>query len=388
MTATDDTVKLVVGGKILAGWQRVSVTRSMDDIPARFELEVTERYPDAPSVDLKAGDPCTVQIGGDLVLTGYVDRYSASVNPGMHTIRISGRSKSADLVDCSAFTGTAESSKLEVKSSNALGIARLLAQPYGVTIQSVAGDGHDVSQFNINIGETVWEVIDRLIKVSNFVAYDMPDGSVMFAQAGKESMASGFTVGVNVESADIAYSMDQRFSEYVPTLATVVNFGEEHGGNNFSQVGQTQRDDKVPRFRRRFVVSEQADNSGVLLAERRAAWEKNRRYGRSQQFQVVCDSWRDSAGALWAPNHRAPISAPQIKLANATWIVGNVTYIRDEHGQHASLLLMPEEAFSPEPAVLNALPPLQQDIDNARNPTKPDTTPAPTSAAPPEVVNT
>ncbi|HEX3348135.1 MAG TPA: hypothetical protein VHS58_08550, partial [Acetobacteraceae bacterium] len=369
----DDTLHLQVGNYVLSGWQRVSVTRSMDQIPANFDLEVTERYPDSPDIDIKPGQSCTVWIGGDLVITGYVDRYAATVNAAEHTIRVQGRSKSADLTDCSAFTGSLAAPDMRVKNSTALGIARTLAAPYGVTIDSIAGNGFDAQQFNINVGETAWDVIDRLVRVSGFVAYDMPDGSVRLARAGTETMASGFTLGVNCETADIAYSMDQRYSEYIPTFLSVVALSEEAGGSAVTSAGQTQHDAEVPRFRRRFVVSEQV-GPGIKLAEQRAAWEKNRRYGRSQQFNVTCDSWRDSAGNLWQPNHLAPISAPQIKLANATWCIGGVTYVRDEHGQHAQLLLMPKEAFTPEPAILNPLPPLQADMDR-NNPTKPNPPP-------------
>ena len=95
-----------------------------------------------------------------------------------------------------------------MKGGTALSIAQAIAKPYNVTIQSLAGDGANVPQFNINLGETCWEIIDRLIRVSGFVAYDMPDGSLMLARAGTDKMASGFAIGQNIEQADIAYSMD------------------------------------------------------------------------------------------------------------------------------------------------------------------------------------
>jgi prophage tail gpP-like protein len=365
---TSDVLTLQVGNQQLSGWQRVSVVRSMDSIPAGFDIEVTEKFPLTADINLQAGQPCTVTIGGDLVLTGYVDRYTSMVSASMHTVRISGRSKSADLVDCSAFIGDKDHPSFQVKAGNALSIAQAIAQPYGVTIQSLAGNGADVLQFNINLGETCWEIIDRLIRVSGFVAYDMPDGSLMLARAGTDKMASGFALGQNIEQGDIAYSMDGRFSDYEGHFLSVVTYGV--GGElTDTSAGPIYHDEGVPRFRKRFVVSEQMSD-GQSLAGQRALWERNRRYGRAQQFNVTCDSWRDAAGALWAPNHLAPISAAALKLANASWVIGGVTYTRDENGQHARLILMPVEAFSVEPAVLNPLPPLVQDVEK-NNPTKP-----------------
>jgi prophage tail gpP-like protein len=366
---TDDTLTLQVGNQVLSGWQRVSVTRSMDDFPAKFDLEVTEKYPSTADVDIKPGQPCTVSIGGDLVLTGYVDRYGASLSGSMHTIRVQGRSKSSDLVDCSAFTGSIDHPQTQVRVSTALQIARILAAPYGVTINSLAGDGTSVPQFNLNLGETVWEVIDRLLRISGFVAYDMPDGSVMFARAGTESMASGFQVGQNVEAADVTYSMDQRFSDYEGHFLSVMGYVTDPGVNA-TQVGPVVHDAGVPRFRKRFVVSEQMSD-GESIAGLRAKWECNRRQGRSQQFNVVTDSWRDTAGALWAPNHLAPIDATMLKLGPSNWLIGGVTYTRDEDGQHAQLTLMPPSAFDPEPTAAVPVMPLLNHISGI-NPTAPN----------------
>lgn len=366
-----DTLTLKVGGKNLTGWQRIAVNRSLDSVPASFDIQVTEKYPMAPDIDVKPGAPCTVSIGGDLVLTGYVDRYTASIAAGDHTVRIAGRSMSADLVDCSALMDTASGQPgMQMLNGSALSIARGLAKPYGVTINSLAGDGAQIPQFNINLGETAWEIIDRVTRYSKLLAYDLPDGSVVMAQYGSEKMASGFLLGSNVEHADVSYSMDERFSQYEAHFLSTMAFGTDAGVNS-PTIGQIVKDDGVPRFRKRYIVSEQTI-LGQPIAHDRAVWECNRRIGRSQVFSVVTDSWRDGAGALWAPNHLAPISAAALKLGNVTWIIASVSYLRDENGQHAALTLMPKEAFFPEPVSLQNIPPMIGDTQG-NNPTKPDT---------------
>lgn len=368
---TDDVLTLQVGNQRLSGWQRVQVTRSMDSIPASFEIAVTEKYPNTPDVDLQAGQDCTVSIGGDLVLTGFVDQYTSSISAGDHTVRIAGRSKSEDLVDCSAFIGDKDHPSFQVRAGSALSIAQAIAQPYGVTIQSNAGEGHDVQQFNINMGETCWEIIDRLARVSGFIAYDLPDGTLMLARAGTEQMASGFALGTNIEQASITYRMDNRFSDYEGQFLSVVQYGVS-GQLTDASTGPIVHDEGVPRFRKRFVVSEQMSD-GESLAQQRALWERNRNWGRAQMFSVTCDSWRDRAGKLWAPNCLAPISAAAMKVADKSWVIGSVIYRLDGGGRHADLVLMPKEAFDVEPAVLNPLPPFVQDIERL-NATKPQGT--------------
>jgi prophage tail gpP-like protein len=344
----DDTVTLTIGDQVLTGWQRVSVVRHLAAIPASFDLEVTEKYPGSADVDVLPGQPCTIQIGGDLVLTGYVDRYAAAVNASMHTIRISGRSKSEDLVDCSAVFGDINQPSFQVANGTALSIARQLAAPYSITVQSTAGDGPKLQQFNILLGETPWEIIDRITRYSQMLVYDMPDGSVMFAKVGTDSMASGFSLGDNLEAGDVAFSMDGRYSDYEGHLTSVLTFGTE-AGINTPTLGEVVKDDGVPRFRKRYVISEQFVQ-GQPLAQARAVWEMNRRKGQSFQFNVTCDSWRDASGALWDLNKLAPIQASVLKLTDASYLIGAITYTRDESGQHAQLTLMPPEAYAVEPS--------------------------------------
>jgi prophage tail gpP-like protein len=369
-----DVLTLTIGNQSVTGWQRVSVTRPLAAIPASFSIEVTERYPNsAEIVGLEPGAPCTVKIGADLVLTGYVDRYTSSIAASQHTIRVEGRSKSEDLVDCSALVentsaGSPSTPGLQVVNGSTLDIVRKLAAPYGVTVQSTAGDGPHLPQFNINLGETVWEIIDRITRYSQMIVYDLPDGSIMLAEVGKESMSSGFTVGVNVEAADVMFSMDQRYSEYEGHLISMMALGTD-AGVNMPGVGVIVHDDEVRRFRHLYIISEQFIE-GRPIAGDRAAWEKNRRWGQSFNFNVTCDAWRDASGKLWEPNKLAPIDAPQLKLDRRDWLIGTVTYTRDESGQHARLGLWPPEAFSIEPTSPNMLT-TNADV-GGNNPTKPN----------------
>jgi prophage tail gpP-like protein len=363
--ADGDRLGLVIGNREWVGWQRIQVTRSVDTIPASFDLEVTEHYPDlAAELVAKPGDSCQIKIGGDLVLTGYVDRYAAIVGSSAHNVRILGRSKSEDLVDCCVVIDP----KKAMYSGSALSIIQELAKPYNVNITSIAGPGRNMQPFAINYGETVWEVADRLLRVSQLIAYDLPDGSVQLAQAGKEQMASGFEQGRNIEQAAVAYSMDERFSKYEGHVVATVVFGTD-AGPNLPGVGDPVYDPGVPRFRLHYVLSEQTQD-GMPIAHDRAVWEMNRRSGRSLAVTLTTDAWRDSARALWAPNHLAPIKLPALKVDETQkWTIGQVTYTRDETGQHATLVLMPPGAFLPEPTAYMPTPALVQDIEK-NNPAK------------------
>lgn len=356
---TDDTLTLTVKGQRLTGWQRVSVTRSLESVPASFDIQVTEKYPDTAQVDARAGDPCTVQIGSDLVLTGYVDRYVATISGADHTIRISGRSKSEDLVDCAAMVEVSDMPGGQIMGGTALTIAQTLAGHYNVGVRSLVDDLEQVPQFNVDLGETCWEVIQRVNRFSKVVAYDMPDGTVVLARAGSETMASGFALGVNMESAEVTFSMDQRFSIYEAHFLSSMVMGNEWGPGGAPII----TDPGVPRFRKRYVISEQSQ-LGQSLAKDRAEWERNNRMGHGAILAFSTDSWRDKDGKLYAPNHKAPIKADLLKLVTDDWIIATVSYRRDENGQHADITMMDPIAFTSEPIALQPLPPLAPGVAN------------------------
>jgi len=84
----------------------------------------------------------------------------------------------------------------------------------------------------------------------------------------------------------------------------------------------------------------------------KALWDMARRSGRSHVVHATVDSWRDKDGALWAPNTIVPVDLPGNR-AGPELILSEVTFRRNNaSGTTADLLLMPREAFVPEPFVV------------------------------------
>lgn len=347
----DGDVTLMLGStnQTISGWTSVRITRGIERCPSDFDIGLTELYPgEVDDLVVQAGDPCTVQIGGDTVITGYVDRFIPGIEADKHTIRIVGRGMCADLVDCAA-----EWDNGQISGSSILGIAQKLAAPYGISVSSAVSGLPAIPQFNMMIGETAWEIIERIARFSQVLAYDLPDGSLYLSQVGTTQAASGFVQGQNVERAQIEYSMDQRFSVYKAFIQSMSVLGDLGDGGNLLA---TVNDPNCARHRERVIISE-GGGLGNNIAIARATWEMNRRAGRSTVVSVEVDSWRDSAGTLWAPNTLAPIHLPKLKLQDQIWLISEVTFRRDERGTGADLVIMAPQAFNPEPILLQPTPP-------------------------------
>ena len=348
----DGDLTLNIGGRSLSGWTDVRVTLGIERMPSDFEISMTELFPgQAQSLVVQPGDSCQVLLGTDPVITGYVDRFIPSAAPNEHRIAVAGRAKSCDMVDCSA-----EWPGGQISGASALSIAQKLAQPYGISVVGKVDTGPPIPQFNLTIGETAYAIIERVARYRGLLVYDLPDGTVTLAQAGSGAMASGVVLGGdtgNAQRATATYSQDQRYSVYqafLQSMDTLQDIGQ--GGNLLATVN----DPGVKRHRLKTIIAE-AGGGGLDVAKQRANWEAARRGGRSYRIDATVDSWRDSAGTLWTPNYTIPLSLPQLKLPTATWLIGEVTWIKDEAGTRADLVIMPKDAFLPEPILIQPFPP-------------------------------
>jgi prophage tail gpP-like protein len=335
-----DDLTLTVGGQSISGWTSVRVTRGMERIPNDFDISMTERYPHVTDVTVSEGDPCTVTIGGDTVITGFVDRVSEQVDAHNHVLSIAGRGKCEDIVDCAA-----QFDSFQFQDVMTADIAALLCKPFAIEVKALS-QGMLHPQVCMNVGESPYALIDRLCKVAQLLCYEDADGALVLAPLSDTEVAGGFALGVNVERASYTRDMSQRFSTYRVYLvgtALLADLGQQ------SLAEYTVNDQLVTRFRPTAFIA-QTDDAGATVSNQHALWECNRRIGRGNVVTVTTSSWRDAAGALYEPNTLAALSLPQLKLIDGQkFIIGELTYRRDMNGSGCDLILMLPQAFQPEP---------------------------------------
>lgn len=343
-----DEALLVIPDRSLAlkGWKQIRITRGIERLPSDFSISMTERFIDGDVVAVNPQDPFQLMLGGQVVMTGYVDTVTAQLDAQSHTVAVAGRSKCSDLVDCSA-----EWPGMQIVNSNIQRIAEQLAVPYkGLSVVCDATDLPIVAQLNILFGETPFSILERVSRYSAVLVYDNPEGNLVITRGSDRVAAGGFEEGVNVETVKSSFSALDRFSEYLAVQQSLDTFGDMSGGslNTIIRIG----DAHVRRRRQRAIVAENVSSVGIDVTFRRTIWEMNRRSARSAVIHITTDSWRDSAGDLWEPNTLVQVKLPTVKMEDATLMIGEVTYRLDESGTHADLVLMAPDAFQPEPFVL------------------------------------
>lgn len=356
-STADDELSLVLSAQDLRveGWQAIRVTRGCERLPNDFDIAMTERFASPTQIVIPPGSPCKVLLGRDVVVTGYVDRYMPSIGPDQHQVRVVGRGRCQDFVDCSI-----EWPNSQISNSSVLQIAKKLGKPYGIdaTLKGV-DEGPVIPMFSVNFGETPLEVIERLARFHELLVYEGADGNLILAQVATEKHASGFAEGVNVESAEASFGMDLRYSEYVVRVSAFDIFQEGVGPSGEvlrADASGVAEDPGVPRHRRRTIIAE-ADDASMDVVQKRGRWEANRRFGRSFAVRLTTDNWRDSAGRLWEPNTLVDVDLPSLKIVKRKWVIADVSYeFSLGRGTTATLTLMPAQAFAVQPILIAPQP--------------------------------
>ena len=346
----DGDLTIVIGGKEIIGWQDVEVTLRAEGFPNSFAIGASAKHEITDVA--RPGARCQVYLGGDLVITGYLDRNVQGGGPVIHTLGLIGRGLTQDLVDCSA-----EWPSGQMINGDALSISQQIAQPYGIQVALAEGAaaGPKLPGWLLNYGETGASIVQSVARNARLMAYESAQGVLLLAKVGTGKAASGVRYGDNVQEWQVEQSADGRFSDYVCAYLPSNTAIDLTGPGDIFYHRET--DPSVTRHRQLDFVLEAvaSDTTPGEFTIARTQWEAAQRAGRSTVVSTTIDSWRDADGKLWTPNTLVPVDLPGFPAADL--ILGEVTFRRsNETGTTASLVLMPAQAFTPEPLVLQPVP--------------------------------
>jgi prophage tail gpP-like protein len=260
-------VELVVDGRRYGGWTAVRVTRGVERMAADFDLTVTEAWPGRSEPwAIRPGSACRLLVEGEPLIDGWTDDYAPSFSARDHRAGIGGRSRTADLVDCSVMQAGGQ-----FKGCDLAQIARTLCAPFGVPVRIDEGVavGAPFPDVQVQQGETVFELLDRLASLRGVLLTDGPDGALVVTVAGCRRASGALVQGVNILEASATLAHRERYSLYVVK-------GQRAGSDEVfrldaAQVSAEAADPAVTRHRPLLLLAEgQVDPAAARI---RARWE-------------------------------------------------------------------------------------------------------------------
>ena len=337
-------VQLKIADKLYGGWLSISIQRSIEQLAGQFSLGVTERWSGQSTPwPIRPGDACEVQIDGESVITGYVDDVEIAYDAGSHSMSVSGRDRTGDLVDCSAPIKNSS-----WRNKTLLGVAEILCKPFGIAVRAETDVGKEFPVFRANPGDSVFTRLDVGAQARGVLLVTDGKGNLVITRASNERIPATLRLGENVLSCATGFSHKDRHSTYTVT-------GQCESGKTILRFSPDlmiapdlhitcQEDDKLIRRHRPLIIA-QSSLDNIADACRRAKWEQSVRFGRSQTLRYIVQGWQYSPGQLWPINRLVSVQDNLLGIDDDRLIAG-VSFTLDDGGMRTELTLVPPEAFA------------------------------------------
>lgn len=341
-------IALVLDGQGYLGWTELAVETSIDAASGSFELTLSTRERTAAAEwPIVEGAACEVLLAGRPLITGWIDVVERTIDAEFIGLRVRGRDRTADLVDCAAIhrPGSWRGRKLSQ-------IAGELLAPFGIGLTMRGDEGAPFTRFALQQGETVFAAIERMARYRGLALWSPGDGTLSIGNPDSGQRTGMIRLGHNVIAATASRDLTERFSTYL--LKGQASGSDLRNGEAAAHVQSEAADPGVRRYRPMLVVGEEQADPTAL--KRRAAWEAAVRAGRGESLSATVPGWLTDAGEPWQAGSRADCQLPALKVAGDL-LVERVRFTRDgQRGSLTELSLVPPEAWTQLAEPEEALP--------------------------------
>lgn len=293
-----DTVELLIAGKAHGDWSSYEIDSDLLTPADAWHVSLGMTDGKMPP-DVAAGAPVVVKIGGETVMTGYVDEISHQVSKTSHVFTMSGRDLAADLLDCTCPIFTKQQASLSE-------IIAAIVREFNIGKHRIdAAATRTRKKIAVDPGETAWNTLAHAAEANGLWPWFDPDGTLVVGGPDYSAPEVATLIlrrdgkGNNVLSLDKTESMAERFSK-ITVYGQTPGTDTEQGGN---ALHDSATDSAVSRHRPKIVLDHEADNTAVCRDRARKLIADSRLHGLT--LSAVVQGHRIAAdGLLWEPGQR------------------------------------------------------------------------------------
>jgi len=328
---------LEVGGVPYGGWIEAQAMRSMEALAGSFSF--TASLTDPASFPFRLGSKVRVMLDAEPILAGYVEAIKIDGTTSDHTVSVSGRSRTADLVDSSlvaAYSAAATEITLKKLIENILAAnghtkIKVLDRAPGIK-PFAAGEAPES-----DVGAKIWEHLERCARARQAILNTTRAGEISIERTGTYPIEDLVLVNsksepnaCNIKSFSVEYNTVERYNKY--TLRAQASIpGLDLGGGGTASTDVTGQAgvavDSSIRATRVLEInaSGTAMSTGTLLD--RAKWEANIRRSRSMTYRATVQGWyRNQAQSLFLRPNRLIRVRDDMAGIDAVLLIKEVTY--------------------------------------------------------------
>lgn len=337
----DDKIRVVIDNIEYSGWKNFNIKRSLNSLCGSFNLEIADLSQDITKA-LTPGGECEIFIGDDQLISGYIDKRERSLSASDSTLIISGRDKTADLVDCSAIGDSNTWKDIYLRP-----LIQKICDPFGIFVDGNVINNQKFKTFSVESGETAYEAIERACRQRAVLPITNRFGDLelsSFSSSGPVEAIENLEVGRNVKEVSESIDFSSRFSEYIVK-------GQDSGDGLPWDTFQLQkqgkaRDPQIVRYRPKVIISE--TKSSTKSVQDRAAWEAQVTAGRSFSYTVLVQGFRQNVEGSDKPLWQL---ADRVNLKHTPWdidkafLISDISYSSGSSGKNVNMILVDPNTY-------------------------------------------
>lgn len=347
------SVVLVVNGVPFDNFTSISVSRSIENFCGTFSFDCTAA--DQIAFPIRRGSHAVVMVNGERIVTGWVESISPSISATDHSVSISGRDVTCDLVD-----STLAASSVELNPPVTLeSIIRQVLDALELDLE-IENRVTDLTPFGSDdlvaceAGQGAFDFIEQHARKKQVLITTDGRGRIVIARAENTDANYLFInrydgAENNVLDSTAKYDDSQRFNKYVvQSQGNMVGANSAGSANLDDLVNVTSNaafDDGVRKGRVLHLMAEQSALAGT--AYDRAVWEASVRKARSMTYSAKLDGVVDEFDEPFAFNRLAYVRDDACGI-DATMFVKSVAFSISMSGSETSFELAEQGAYSLE----------------------------------------
>lgn len=357
-----DDLFLEINGIKYTGWQSINVSKSIENLSGQFSFQSSvkdilvagRRFIDNP---IKAQDEARIFVEDDLLISGTVESLGINFDAGSHSISVSGRDKTADLIDCSIIQKTYNIKSFQrlidvVLKDNGYSNIKVINQvPDIKSLSSLPPKEQEfdflppkTGSLKTDKGDTIFGFLDRYAQKLQVLLNTNNEGNLVITREGAEGVGGALisTKGNpnnNILSANIQINTNDRF-RFIEVFAQEDN--ESFGINTVLQKGSAE--DDIVRSPRRVRI-DYGDTASSSLLRDLAKWNVNVKRAKGQRYNCRVQGYFNADGQLWRPNTLVEVNDDKCQL-DGRFLIQGVTYSKSLQGSFTDLSIVNQGAFT------------------------------------------
>lgn len=302
---------LEVNGVQYEGLLNGSVTNSFENLSSEFSCDVS--MPQNKTFPIKRGDKCRILIWGTSVLDGYINKIDTSLSADSHTITISGRDKTGDIIDNTLPANLNFNTPISLSD-----LSKKILDFYGIQDIKVIVKASNVNVFSssetvsVEAGESAFDFLEKYAKKRQVMLSTDGSGNIVYTRAETEVVTDFINIndGVNqgnVLNVEMCVDDSQRFNKYVLLSQTNSSSGNDEDDTVQPPVEQetyttaTSIDDEIRSTRVHYFVSDTTLQDQQSRQDR-VDWEKNIKKANGFSYSITVQGFKNGKGSIWRPN--------------------------------------------------------------------------------------